>query len=426
VVALSYSLTDEATALFDCRPDLIADRYSLYRRMRQEAPALRIGSQVLLSRYVDVQPAHLADEVLHSGGKTNMESSELRQRYEQLDPDRQAKMVAVTGFRGKWVNAANGQDHSRLRMLAHKSFTPRVLANMHERIKEITNELLDQALATGEVVDLISQFAWQLPLMVISEMLDVPEYSREDIRRWSVDLATFSGGADYAAGLDAAYPSMFALKAHLTKLFQSHRGGPTRDLMGALLAAQTEQGDRFTEDELIGMFAVLVFAGHETTTNLIGNGIYALLAHPEQWDLLRSDVSLVPNAVDEVLRYLSPVQLTKRLAAEDTEIAGVEIPKDQTVTFLLGSANRDPGQFADPDAFDIRRAGNKHLAFGLGPHFCLGAALARMEGAAALHTFATRFPDLEVVTDQLSWQPNTTFCALSALPVRLGRDRGPA
>jgi cytochrome P450 len=257
-------------------------------------------------------------------------------------------------------------------------------------------------------------------MIIICEMLDVPEQSRDPIRRWSVDVASFSGGADYGVGLDAAYPSMFALKAHLEALFESRRGQPTSDLMGALLAAETEAGERFSPDELIGMFANLVFAGHETTTNLIGNGVYALLSHPEQWDRLRQDPDRAPEAVEEVLRFLSPVQTTKRVAAFDTEVAGVPIPENQTVTMLLGAANRDPEQFEDPDTFDIGRPVGKHLAFGLGPHFCLGAALARMEGAIALRMFATRFPDMRLVSPNVTWRPNTTFCSLAALPVAMG------
>jgi cytochrome P450 len=417
---MTEALEQQVSNWLGCRPEAIADRYGLYRRLQREAPVLHSNGQILLSRYADIEPTKLAADVFLNGGKTNRESSELRQRYESLSSQQQAAMVAVTDFRSKWVTTTNGEDHVRLRMLAHRSFTPRVLAGIRNRIEETTEELVDKALSEGNQVDMISQFAWKLPMIIICEMLDVPEQSRDDIRRWSVDVASFSGGADYGEGLDAAYPSMFALKAHLEALFESRRGQPTSDLMGALLAAETEAGERFSPDELIGMFANLVFAGHETTTNLIGNGVYALLSHPEQWDRLRQDPDRAPEAVEEVLRFLSPVQTTKRVAAFDTEVAGVPIPKNQTVTMLLGAANRDPGQFEAPDTFDIGRPAGKHLAFGLGPHFCLGAALARMEGAIALRMFATRFPDMRLVSPNVTWRPNTTFCSLAALPVAMG------
>jgi cytochrome P450 len=422
MVTTSPPLADEVTALFECRPDLIADRYRLYRRLREEAPVLRAGPQVVLSRFADIHRTHLLDQDFHKGA-SNLQSTELMARYERLPDDQKPKMLEFFDFRSKWVTAVNGTDHIRLRTLAHKSFTPRILAGIQARIEEITSELLDVAAASGDQVDLIAQFAWTLPLIVISEMLDVPTDARDDIRRWSMDVASFTGGGDYGVGLEAAYPSMFALKAHLKRVFDSRRGGSTTDLMGALLAAETEQGDRFSEDELVGMIAQLIWAGHETTTNLIGNGMWALLSNPEQWRLLRDDPELTPNAVEEILRYLSPTQITRRMAVEDTQIGDFEIPKYQTVMFLLGAANRDPEQFADPERFDIQRQGNKHLAFGLGPHFCLGAALARMEGNIALRALVTRFPDMKLATDKVKWNANTTFCALTALPISPGRNR---
>lgn len=413
------SLNEDVAALFECRPEAIANRYATYRRLAEVGPVYRFGTQVILSRYEEVQRTQLADSMFLNGTRTNMQSLEMQEQYAKLDDAQRQKMVDFANFRGKWLVSVNGDDHARLRLLAHKSFTPRVVNGMKDRIDAITADLLDEAASQGNEVDLIGKLAWALPLIVISEMLDVPTDDLDDVRRWSADVASFSGGGSYGPELDVAYPSLFALRDYLHTIFKTRQRGQTTSLMAALLDAETDAGDKFAEDELVGMIAQLIWAGHETTTNLIGNSIYLLLNHPDQWDLLRADPDLVPSAIEETLRYLSPIQLNRRMAAEDTEISGVPVPQHATVTLLIGAANRDPARFEVPDTFDVRRDDTRHLGFGLGPRFCLGASLARMEGAAALRAILARFPRLELLSAKEDWLLNTTFCGFTRLPLLL-------
>ena len=275
----------------------------------------------------------------------------------------------------------------------------------------------------ADEMEVVSDFAFQLPLIVICEMLDVPAGDRYRIRDWVNDIAAFQDGSNLAV-VDDSHRSMFALRDHVQEIFNRRRGGPTTDLMGALLAAEGEGGDRFAEEELLPVVAHFVFAGHETTTNQIGNSLRALLIeYPDQWEILRDDPALVPNAVEELLRYDTSVQLTNRTAAEDSEIAGTPVRQWETVTLMLGSANRDPTHFDDPERVDVTRAENRHVGFGLGPHFCLGAALTRLETTIALRTLVQRFPGLRVATPTVWYRADHRLRGVESLPVVLGPER---
>ena len=293
-------------------------------------------------------------------------------------------------------------DHTRLRALTTKAFTPRVVERMREDIQAIADDLLDRVQNTGRI-EVIADLAAPFPAAVIAELLGVPYEDRDRFTRWSDDFVGFLDGT----GLDAeamgrVMISLGEFLAYFQALVQRRRTSPRDDLLQALIEAE-ERGDMLTEEELLTNCMLLLAAGHETTTNLIGNGLLALLRHPQQLTAIREDPALAPSAVNELLRYDPPVQLTAHRAIEDV---------------ILAAANRDPSQFADPGRLDIRRRENRHLSFGHGIHFCPGAALARLEGQIAITTILRRLLNLELATEELRWSESVTFRALEALPLR--------
>ncbi len=312
-------------------------------------------------------------------------------------------------------------DHARLRSLANRAFTPRVVEKMRAHIERIAHELLD-AIDGLAPVDLIDRYAAPLPIRVIAEMLGVPIGSQDQIKLWSDDLAIFAGGGPGPRWKEVLRGARggFCLRRYLLRLIRERRGRrrPEDDLLGALIAAE-EKGDTLTEEELWANAMLLLFAGHETTTGLIGNGLLALLRHPDQLDLLRREPALMESGVEELLRFDGPVHRIGRVAKDDLSIGGSPIPAGQPVILGLAAANRDPAQFPDPDRLDVRRAENRHLAFGHGIHFCLGAALARLEGQIAIGAVLRRYPDVRLTGERLAWRRISTLRGLQALPVRL-------
>jgi cytochrome P450 len=325
---------------------------------------------------------------------------------------------------GRQMLFSDPPDHTRLRSLASRAFTPRRLEALRPRVEAVAEELLDRKERSGRA-DLIGDFAVWLPLIVIAELLGVPVRHRQRFKTWSDDLAQFIGGTTrpMPGVLLRAARSLFQFRAYFGREIRRRRGrpgddAPGDDLLGALIAAE-EQGDALTEEELLANCVLLLAAGHETTTNLIGNGLHALLRHPEQADLLRREPGLIGSAVEELLRFDSPVQWTGRVAAVELEIAGRRVPAGQTVAMGIGAANRDPAQFPEPDRLDLRRAENRHLAFGQGIHFCLGAALARLEGQVAVSAVLRRYPDLRLADERPEWHDNFTLRGLKSLRVHL-------
>jgi cytochrome P450 PksS len=311
-------------------------------------------------------------------------------------------------------------DHTRLRALVSQAFTPRLIEQMRDRIQTITDQLLDPVQALGRC-DLIRDFALPLPSIVIAEMLGVPAADRHAFHRWSNALMS---AAHSTWHLLCAVPNILLFLRYLRKSIRKRRLDPQNDLVSALVQAE-EAGVRLTEEELVAMFMLLLVAGHETTVNLIGNGMLALLEHPDQVDKLRRDPSLMRSAVEELLRFTSPVDLaTERYTREDVTLRGITIPRGEMVVVALTSANRDERQFPNPDTLDLTREPNKHLSFGLGAHFCLGAPLARLEGQLAIHTVLRRLPNLRLslAPSQLRWRRGLLLRGLEALPVAF--DRG--
>jgi len=307
-------------------------------------------------------------------------------------------------------------DHTRLRSLANKAFTPGVLEKLRSQIQDSVDRILDDVQEQGRM-EAISELAYPLPAMVISEILGVSEGDRERFRKWSNDLAAFLGDIRaISENLGPALQSVAELTEFLRGMVARRRAEPKDDLLSALVMAE-DQGDSFSEDELYSMCILLIFAGHETTTNLIGNGILALLQNPEQLERLRRQPSLIDSAVEEIIRYDGPVQSSSRTALEDLQIGDKQIAKGDRISLTLGAANRDPARFSDPDRFDIERSDGRHLGFGFGIHFCLGAALARMEGQAAIGAVVRRMPEFKLDGKELEWRDNPVLRGLKDLHV---------
>jgi pimeloyl-[acyl-carrier protein] synthase len=312
--------------------------------------------------------------------------------------------------------------HTRLRTLVSRAFTPRVVENLRPRIREIVDGLIDAMQPAGHM-ELMKDFAAPLPVVVIAQLLGIPLEDRARFKRWSDALIVIADGTLAPAGFADAERSAAELKEYLSGIMPARREEPADDLISGLLAAQ-EHEDCLSADELFSTCVLLLIAGHETTTNLIGNGVLALLRHPDQLGLLRTDPSLIRGAVEELLRYESPVQLTSRIAKEDLEIRDKRVRKGQEVCLGLAAANRDPQEFPDPDRLDITRADNHHLAFGHGLHFCLGAPLARLEGQIAIQTLLRRLRALRLETDAVEWREGIMMRSLKALPLSFERDGG--
>ena len=306
-------------------------------------------------------------------------------------------------------------DHTRLRGLVSKAFTPRMIEQLRPRIQQITGELLDAVQERG-AMDLITDFAYPLPITVISEMLGIPATDRQQFRTWTQAIVNESE----KPGQEAARASAVeAFPRYIRALLDEKRTHPGNDLTSGLVQVE-ENGDALSENELISMIFLLILAGHETTVNLIGNGTLALLQHPDQMHLLRHDPSLIPSAVEELLRYTAPVSLSdERWASEDISMHGQVIRKGELVFAALIAANTDPQHFHDPEMLDLTRQENQHLAFGKGIHYCLGAPLARLEGQIAFGTLLQRLPNLRLASDpeQLVWTRNPMLRGLTSLPV---------
>lgn len=305
-------------------------------------------------------------------------------------------------------------DHTRLRALVHKAFTPRLVEQMRERVQTLAIELLDGVSRRGEM-DLINDYALPLPMTIITEILGVPTSDQHKFHKWSKAVVSLSS----PNATIRVIPSVWMFIRYLRRFFKIRRADPQDDLASALIQAE-EAGDKLSEDELLAMVFLLLIAGHETTVNLIGSGTLALLEHPDQMEKLRGEPSLIKTAIEELLRYTAPVLMTtERYAREDVTIHSVTIPRGEMTFGVIGSANRDENVFENPDALDITREPNRHLSFGQGIHFCLGAPLARMEAQIAINTLLRRMPDLrlKVSPDSLRWRPSMILRGLDTLPV---------
>lgn len=401
-------------------PAFKAEAYAVYARLREEAPVLRRtnqngpGATCFITRYDD------AVAVLRDAKRfvKDVRNSMTPAQRAALPPD----PPRIRLLSHHMLNS-DAPDHTRLRGLVNQAFTARMVEQLQGRIETVAHDLLAR-LKPHSGADLITAYALPLPILVIADLLGVPSRDHHRVRAWSHALvAPTADQARSAKKLAKAGALMEDYIGYMRELFAARRAKPRDDLISSLLAAE-EAGDVLSEDELFSMILLLIVVGHETTVNLIGNGVLALLQHPAQLERLRAAPEVMPSAVEEMLRYDCPVERAPmRYAAEECEIAGTVIRRGDAVSVVLGSANRDPAQFPHADCFDIARDPNRHLAFGLGPHYCLGAALARLEGRIALTALLERFPTLRLADDlaagktPLRWRTHPIMRGLQRLPV---------
>ena len=382
-------------------PAVIEDPYPLYHRLRAEDPVHRSAAGIwVLSRYDDVALA-LRDPRFGRRG------------FQELISAR----FGTPGFAHSML-LQDPPDHTRLRTLVSKAFTPRAIEGLRGRVEQMVGTLLDAAADRGEM-DLIADLAYPLPAGVICEMLGVPSADRDRLREWSTDIARSMDALvisdpETVARANAAGAALYE---YFEALVAERRRSPAEDILSALIAAE-EAGDRLSTDELYATLILLFLAGHETTANLIGNGALALLRQPAQLRRLLEHPALIDSAIEELLRYESPVQRLSRITNQDVTLAERTIPAGSLVLALLGATNRDPAHFAEPDRLDVTRQDNRHLAFGTGIHFCLGAPLARLEGRIAFAALLRRCPGLALATDRIEWRQTFALRALVSLPVR--------
>jgi cytochrome P450 len=418
VTAYARNIDEELTALFSGDPDTIRNPYPLYRRLREESPVHRFGSTYILTRHRDVKGAYREPARFAATPARHTRFADSQSLFGATE---HGLFREIVEFESAFMSRLNGDDHFRVRQAGQRAFTPKRLEQMRETIEGLTDRLL-APLAAEESSDWI-RFAYRLPLLVIMEMLAVPHEDADRLKVWG-DLVNEPGARSPIppAVLHSAHDALGAYSEYVLKLVERHRREPGRtDLVAALLGA--EEGDRLTERELVANIVLMLFAGHETTTYLFANGLIALMENRDQWELLCSDPSLVPSAVEELLRYDPTTQFIAKVAACDLEIDGVVIPEGSIVMLGDAAANRDPEVFPDPDRLDITRRPNDHMTFGFGIHFCLGGPLARQEGQVVFRHLAERFPDLRLAApaEDLVWKPGLR--GVRSLPVKWGLDR---
>jgi cytochrome P450 len=390
-----------------------ADPYSTYARLRDADPVhwCEPWGQWVVTSFTDVLAVNKDPVRFSSSGWEKKFMSQLPPQLQQLPHMQRHYGTQV-------LSMTDPPEHTRLRRLVIRSFTPRVIEGLRASVDQIVSELLDACGHESEV-DLIEQFAYPLPAIVIAKLLGAPEDGREDFMRWSRNIVDFvgTGHPDEARALRLEQ-TLIEFRAFLEPVIEDRRANPQNDLISILASADTD-GERLTDDEIVSTCIVFLFAGHETTANLIGNGLLALLRHPDQLELLRSRPDLTQSAVEELLRYDSPVQRNRRLATQDLEFGGKQIKQGDAVMVFMGSANRDRTRFPDPDTLDVTRSPNQHMAFGHGIHFCAGAALSRLEAPIAIRALLDRFPALRLSDDfEERWHRNITFRGLESLNVR--------
>lgn len=389
-------------------PAVLANPYPLYHRLRTEDPVHwdPFLHAWVVTRYPDVVT------VLHrfSANRTPTPEQLAAMGLESLSPIAQV-MVRQMLF-------LDAPAHTRLRSLASHAFTPRRVAVLREHIQDIVERLLDGVAPRGRM-ELIEDFAAPLPAIVTAEMLGVPVSDHGKLKGWSADFAEILGNFQHNPERAArTLRATEAMTTYFREAIREQRTHPREGLINALLTAEID-GDRLTEEEVVANCILTMVGGQETTTNLIGNGVLSLLRNPAELARLRAEPSLIPSAVEELLRYESPSQHTARLAPDDVELGGRQIRKRQAVIAVMGAANRDPERFPEPDRLDLGRPDNRHVAFGWGAHFCFGAPLARIEGQLAFDALLRRFPGLTLEPGTLVWRQNLGLRGLESLHVAL-------
>ena len=386
-------------------PRYIADPYPTYRKLREQDPyhQSQLTGMLIVSRYEDV------DAILRD-----------HRRFRNSDRDWSPDSLVNTSIRRELTPSLlslDPPDHTRLRGLVNRAFTPRVMARMEDHVRETAHALLDEVGDSHEF-DLMSNLATLLPMVVIAEMIGVPTNDRERFKTWSDRFARVLEPNLTAEEGRLVLETADEFERYFGPIIEERRREPTDDLVSRLAQAE-EDGQKLTNEETQVTLRLLLVAGNETTTNLIGNGLRALLQHPEQLQLLREQPELIPNAIEELLRYDAPVQLDGRYLAEDVEIGGKLAKKNTRIGLTIGGANRDPEQFSDPDRLDLTREETVNISFGRGIHHCLGAPLARLEGRIAFEVLLERFDEIEFGSREPVYKPNIVLRGLRQFPIRV-------
>ena len=394
-------------------PEVLANPYPLFHRLRREDPVhwdVYLHAWIV-TRYPDVM------EVLHTFSANRTPTPE------QLTQMGLSNLNPIAQLMVKQMLFMDASVHTRLRGLASKAFTPARVETLKAHIREIVNDLLDQVEGKGRM-DVIADFADPLPAIVTAELLGLPVSDHQKLKMWSANFAEMLG--NFQHNPDRA-PLMLRTVEEMTSYFRDAvreiKAQPRDGLIHSMLTAEID-GDRLTEEEVIANVIVTMVGGQETTTNLIGNGLLTLLRHPDQMKMLCDDLSLIPSAVEEMLRFESPSQHTARLAPCDRELGGKQIKSRQAVIAIMAAANRDPERFPDPDHFDIKRQDNRHLAFGYAAHFCFGAPLARAEGQIAFEVMLRRLKNIRLEPQSLLWRNNLGLRGLTSLRISFGEQGG--
>ena len=389
-------------------PEVLADPYPLYHRLRTEDPVHwdPYLHAWVVTRYADVVTVY------------QRFSADRTYTPQQLSTMGMSALSPIAQVMVRQMLFMDPPAHTRIRSLAARAFTPRRVEQLRSHIEDIVDGLLDAVAERGEM-DVIQDLAYPLPAIVTAELLGVPPADRDQLKAWSEDFAEMLGNFQHNPNrFTRMLNSLDGMLTYFREAVSRDRIEPTEGLIHALRTAEID-GDRFTDDEVVANTIVTMVGGQETTTNLIGNGMLALLRHEDQLERLRADMSLIPSAVEELLRYESPSQHTARLAPDDVELGGKAIRKRQAVIAVMGAANRDPARFPDPDRLDIGRADNRHVAFGWAGHFCFGAPLARIEGQVALQKLLTRFGGVRLAPGAITWRHNLGLRGLTELRVSL-------
>ena len=434
---MSLPRTDAFSLSHLQEPQIRSNPYPFYKQLREQDP-VHWDKEMdfwVLTRYDDIASLYTDDRFSRAQG--------LMRGFEKLSKENQHIAQPVYHSFSKTVFYADPPYHTHLRSLMNYAFTPRRVEQLRPYVRKIVDDLLTTAESRGDV-DVIQDLAYPLPVMVIAELLGLPATDRARFKGWSDDLFAILGTVRHKSQhlLDRAAQSLAEMTDYVKSLSQKRRENPQDDLLSALLAStdenyqayapdlsshhstdellhQREATATLTEEELVANINILLSTGHETTTHLIGNGMLALLQNPDQKQKLFDHPELLSSAIEEIMRYDNPVQITYRSALEDAEIHGKTIRAGDLVNTIVGSANRDPKRFTNPDHFDLTRSEGRHLGFGLGIHFCIGAPLVRLEAEVAFETILRRFPNLTLATDDLQWQEHPIFRGLKSLPVAL-------
>lgn len=394
-------------------PEFFANPYPLFRRLREEVPVFwsKLLDSWVLTRYDDVVSSLLNPRLLSSAGRMTVLldglTGALREEVRLIDHHYAATLPFL-----------NPPEHTRVRGLVNKAFLPRVVEDMRNQIQIIADQMLD-AVQGRESIDLIQDFAFPLPVTVISALMGVPPEGRTEFKRWTNEIFTiFSSACACPATIELGFQSLVKARQYLSRLIAERTYHPQDDLISHLIAVQ-EQNNSLTPEQVLANSVTFFVAGHETTTNMIGLSVLALLRHPDQLSKLQHEPSLITSAVEELLRYDGSLLRNWRVATANMEIGGQRIRKGEMVSQMLGAANRDPAKFTNPDRLDLCRRDNRHVAFGYGIHFCLGAPLARLELQVALQALFRRFPKLQLGEGTVEWRKDYTFRGVKTLPLKL-------